>query len=211
MWLRTLRDTVQQGGFEVVVHETVVADFLRRLEVKVPDVALIDLRMPPGNEDEGISLAHQLRDQYPRMGIAIVSGLEGPLRHKFVESKLEDTRGGLPIGFLYKDRLTPDSLHSDLLKIARGEAVVDSTVLYDAMDTIVQTQRGQLTDVEERLMGYVAQGWRDDKIAEALAMSSATVERLSRRTFDKLLGRQQSRENRRVRASVEWLRRRREL
>lgn len=217
MWRNSLELSLEHGGFEVVVSSERPETFYAEIQVKTPDVALIDLRMPPTMTDEGIVVADHLRTTYPQMGLIILSGYEEPLRHYYVQQALNRIRPG-PLGCLYKDRVTPRSLYVDVHRVASGKSVVDSVLATEMVSAV--RERAAFKEVELEVLELMVAGWTNRQIAPKMSMSIATVDRHVAEIFRKLLGPGDAGgsdlgretpsslgENKRVLAVVEWLRR----
>ena len=168
-----------------------------------PDVAVIDLRMPPGFAAEGLETAAALRATLPNTGLMLLS--------QYVEvhhalKLMTDFDGG--VGYLLKDRVSDlSSFGADLRKVARGETVIDPELV--ARLVARRRQRDpldRLTDRERAVLALMAQGLTNAAIAHELHLAVKTVEAHVTAIFIKLELAHDEREHRRVLAVLTFLR-----
>lgn len=151
------------------------------------DAAIIDLKLPPTYSDDGIRLATELRKQRPMLGIIIVSAYEEQLRLTYAERALSNLRGRGGIGYLFKDRVTRDSLRDAITRVAAGGVAVDPEFAAEAARRAqAEDATSGFTSQEIAILEGVAQGMTNAELAEITHMSVATVERYLKRVFDKL-------------------------
>jgi DNA-binding NarL/FixJ family response regulator len=134
-----------------------------------PDVAIVDVRMPPGNDDDGARAARRLRDAYPRLGILVLS------QHVETRHSVDlVTRGGF--GYLLKDRvLDVDDFLDALTRVAHGGSALDPEVV----GRLLNPHSGELallTPREREVLGLMAEGRTNVGIAKRLFVSERTVE-----------------------------------
>ncbi len=192
-----------ESGFEVVGqagdgHELV--DLVRR---DPPDVAVIDLRMPPDFAGEGLDAATRIRAIAPGVGLLLLS------QHMEVHHALRlmtDFDGG--VGYLLKDRVSDlSAFATDVRRIARGDVVLDS----ELVSLLFSRRRHQdpldrLTEREREVLNLMAQGLTNAALAEELHLSTKTVEGHIRNIFTKLDLGADDRSHRRVLAVLQFLR-----
>ncbi|MGH2976241.1 MAG: response regulator [Solirubrobacterales bacterium] len=167
---RLLRET----GFDVVGLAADADELLELVERQCPDVAIVDIRMPPNHTDEGLRAAHAIRDRWPDVGILVLSQ---HVRAAYAMELLsEGTRG---VGYLLKERVSNlDELRSSIERIAQGGSVLDPAVV----DQLVGRSRkggalDELTAREREVLALMAEGRSNRAIAEALVVSEHTVEK----------------------------------
>ena len=158
---------------------TVVADvgdaeaLLSRIAVDPPDVAVVDIRMPPSHTTEGIEAAIEIRKRHPETGVLVLSQY---VETEYAVELLEDIEGR--VGYLLKDRVTdPAELIDAIRRIAGGETVVDSEVVARLLGRQRRsTPLDDLTDRERDVLAAMAEGRSNQGIADVLFMSPKTVE-----------------------------------
>ena len=113
------------AGFDVVGKAENAPELLRRVELTRPDVAIVDIKMPPTHTDEGIAAALEIRRAHPQVGVLVLSQY---LESRYAMRLLEETPDG--VGYLLKDRLSDIAVLADALKrIDEGECVIDPTIV----------------------------------------------------------------------------------
>lgn len=196
---RILTDT----GFTVTGQAGDGPGLLALVRADPPDVAVIDLRMPPGFAAEGIETAAAIRAVAPRVGLMLLS--------QYVEVHhalrlITDFDGG--VGYLLKDRVSDlGAFGADVRKAARGETVIDP----ELVARLVARRRERdpldaLTDRERAVLALMAQGLSNGAIAADLRVAVKTVEAYVTSIFTKLGLFPQEREHRRVLAVLTFLR-----
>ena len=169
-----------------------------------PDVALIDIRMPPTHTDEGLRAARTIRARYPDIAVLVLSQhLELEYALRLVEEKPAGA------GYLLKERVgRVEQLLDALERVASGECVVDRAVVDELLahrrraDTIEE-----LTPREREIIALMAEGRSNQGICQALWLSPKTVETHIRGAFTKLGIREAPEDNRRVLAVLAFLQR----
>jgi serine/threonine-protein kinase len=191
------------AGFEVVGKAADADELLRRVEATHPDVAVVDIRMPPTHTDEGLVAADTIRSAYPEVGVLVLSQyLESRYAMRLLETHPER------VGYLLKERVSDIAVLADgIRRIAEGECVVDPTVVARLLDR--GTRRGPLADLTERereVLALMAEGHSNQGLSKLLFLSPKTVEAHIRHIFLKL-GINETREyHRRVLAVLAYLR-----
>jgi DNA-binding NarL/FixJ family response regulator len=169
-----------------------------------PDVALVDIRMPPSHTDEGLRAAREIRTRYPGTAVLVLSQhLEPDYALKLVEAAPER------VGYLMKERVARiEQLVDALQRVADGECVVDRAIVNDLLarrDRVDPIE--QLTSREREILALMAEGRSNQGICHALWLSPKTVETHIRGAFAKLGIREAPEDNRRVLAVLAYLRR----
>ena len=190
-------------GAEVTASVASGAELLAAIRASLPDVVILDIRMPPSFSDEGIRAAREIRGLYPDTGILVLSTYA---ETSYASQLLETVRSG--VGYLLKDNVTDaDALMESLARVAGGETVVDPAIVRrllsrkrkpSAMDT--------LNERELEVLGRMAEGRSNLGIAKELFLSVRTVETHVTSVFIKLGLTPSDTENNRVRAVLTFLR-----
>jgi DNA-binding NarL/FixJ family response regulator len=173
-----------EAGFEVVGQAGDAGELLREVEDKAPDVAIVDIRMPPTHTDEGLQAARELRSRYPSLGVLVLSQYVRP-SYAF-ELLADDARG---VGYLLKDRVSNlDELSDAVTRVGGGGSVLDPSVVsqlvgrrrqgHDAVD--------DLSEREREVLALMAEGRTNRAIAERLFITERTVEKHVKSIFGKL-------------------------
>jgi DNA-binding NarL/FixJ family response regulator len=177
---------------------------LEAVDRERPDIVLTDVRMPPGQADEGIQVAGLLRESHPEIGVIVLSQYTDP---SYVLALLE--RGSARRGYLLKERLTiGEQLVTGIFEVAAGGSVIDPTVV----DSLVTSRGGdqdsplrQLTPREHEILAEVASGKSNQAIAEKLVITKRAVERHIGSIFSKLDLPDETEVSRRVSATLLFL------
>lgn len=191
------------AGLEVAGEAADAAAVLRLVESEQPDVAIVDIRMPPTHTDEGLVAAELIRERFPRTGVLVLSQY---VELTYVMRLVERTDGGC--GYLLKDRvMNARELTDAVRRIAAGEVVVDR----ELVDQLLRRKRAtnpldDLTDREREVLALMAEGLTDRGIAERLWVTPATVETHVRHILRKLSLPGGTANNRRVQAVLAYLR-----
>jgi DNA-binding NarL/FixJ family response regulator len=199
-----LAQILRAQGFDVVAEAGNAQELLDAVARTEPDVAVVDIRMPPSHTDEGLALAEELRERYPRVGVLVLS--------QYVEAEyalrlLERNERGA--GYLLKDRvLDVAELTEAIRRVAGGGCVVDPTLVAQLVDRPREDDGlGELTEREREVLGLMAAGLTDRGIGERLFVTPKTVETHVRHIFAKLELPSGAAENRRVHAVLAYMRR----
>lgn len=192
------------AGVEVVAEVADGTTLLERVRALRPDIAIVDIRMPPTYTDEGLVAADEIRDELPETGVLVLSQyIESSYAMRLIAEHPERC------GYLLKERVFDVAVLIDALtRIADGETVIDPTVVARLLarrrdhDPI-----NDLTERERETLVLVAEGLTNRAIAERLFVTERTVEAHVQHVFGKL-GLEESPDlNRRVLAVLAYLRR----
>ena len=190
-------------GVEVAGQAGTADELMRLVAADQPDVAVVDIRMPPTFTNEGLVAAKELRREHPRVGTMILS--------QYVEADyaLELVSGGSErVGYLLKDRVADVEDFVDALRhVASRGVVVEPTLVRELLEApAVRDPLAELTTREREVLALIAQGRTDRGIAAALFVTRKTVEAHVRSIFRKLDLPVDRGENRRVHAVLAYLR-----
>ena len=202
-----LRDAVARlladAGFEIAGRCGDADELLRMIEARRPDVALVDIRMPPGDGESGLRAAQEIRRRYPDVGVLLLSH---HLDSRYATRLLEDYPER--VGYLLKERVSDISLLADAVRrIDEGECVVDPTIVARLVSR--KRRRGpvdELTERERSVLALIAEGCSNGAIARKLHLSPKTVETHVSQIFLKLDIRESADHHRRVVAVLTYLR-----
>jgi DNA-binding NarL/FixJ family response regulator len=173
-----------EAGFEVVGQAGDADELLREVEDKAPDVAIVDIRMPPTHTDEGLQAARELRSRHPSLGVLVLSQYVRP-SYAF-ELLADDARG---VGYLLKDRVSNlDELSDAVTRVGEGGSVLDPTVVSQLVGRRRQGHDpvDDLSEREREVLALMAEGRSNRAIAERLFITERTVEKHVKSIFGKL-------------------------
>ncbi len=194
---------LSDAGVEVVGEAGNAETLLRLVALERPDVAVVDIRMPPTHTDEGLAAARTIRDSWPETSVVVLSQYLEP---RYAQRLLADQPGHL--GYLLKERVSDIAVLIDAMhRVSEGECVLDPTIVARLMRRRrPASPLSKLTAREREILALMAEGRSNAGIAEALGVSERTVETSSALIFRKL-GLEPSHDtNRRVRAVLTLLR-----
>jgi DNA-binding NarL/FixJ family response regulator len=168
-----------------------------------PDIAVVDIRLPPSFRDEGLRAAKTVRELAPETAVLIVSQY---IEHAYATELLADGRGG--IGYLLKDRIMEvDSFVDAVRRVAEGGTALDPEVVRQLLGRRgVEGTLEQLTPREREVLALMAEGRSNGGIAAELVLTVGAVEKHIASIFTKLHLPQTSTDHRRVLAVLEYLR-----
>jgi len=192
------------NGVEVVDQMGDADALLRSVRDLHPDVALVDIRMPPTHTDEGLQAAREIRSSFPSTAVLVLSQhLEADYALQLVEAKPEG------VGYLLKERVgRVEQLLDAVRRVSAGECVVDRAVVDDLLARRRRVDPlEELTPREREILALMAEGRSNQGICRTLWLSPKTVETHIRGAFTKLGIRESPEDNRRVLAVLAYLRR----
>jgi DNA-binding NarL/FixJ family response regulator len=191
------------AGIDVVGEAADVDGLMRAVATRGPDCAIVDIRMPPTNTDEGIVAAQRIRELHPDVGVLVLSQYVEP---GFAMRLLEQHPARS--GYLLKERVSDPAILVDALRrLTEGETVVDPTIVSrlfarrrdaDPIDDLSQRER--------EVLALVAEGLSNAEIGRRLFITERTVEAHVKQIFAKLAIDQAPETNRRVLAVLAFLR-----
>ncbi len=197
--VRLLRD----AEVEVVAEAEDAEALLRHVRNARPDVAIVDIRMPPTHTDEGLVAAQQIRSEFPDVGVLVLSQyVEPSYAMRLLEEHPERT------GYLLKDRVFDVALLIDALRrIADNETVIDPTIVSRLVGRHRRTDPlAELSNREREVLSLVAEGLSNKAIAARLFVTERTVEAHVKQIFLKLGLNMNPESHRRVLAVLAYLR-----
>jgi DNA-binding NarL/FixJ family response regulator len=166
---RLLRD----NGFEVVAAVEDADALLRVIATEKPDVAIVDIRLPPSFRDEGVRAAIEARRRAPETAILVVSQY---VEQTYATELLADGRGG--VGYLLKDRIMDVADFVDAVRrVAEGGTALDPEVVSQLFSRRRRGPLEQLTPRELEVLGLMAEGRSNAGIADALVLTVGAVEK----------------------------------
>ncbi len=194
---------LDDAGVDVVGQAADAPELLTIAEAEHPDVAIVDIRMPPTHSDEGLVAAEVIRRRFPQVGVLVLSQYVEPA---YALRLIEEANGGC--GYLLKDRvLDASELVSALERIDAGELVIDSELVEQLLGRPREPNPlGELTKREREVLGLMAEGLTDRGIAARLWLTPRTVETHVRHILRKLEIGADATSNRRVHAVLAYLR-----
>ena len=172
-----------EEGHEVVAAVGDAAALLEAVERQPPDVAVVDVRMPPTHTDEGLRAALEIRRRHPGVGVLVLS--------QYVEKRYATellTGESEAVGYLLKDRVAEvDEFLDALERVGAGRAAFDPEVVRRLLARSSRTDPlSRLTAREREVLGEMAQGHTNASIAARLHVSRSAVEKHINAIFDKL-------------------------
>ena len=194
---------LQSAGIEVVAQCSNPEELLHDADVHKPDLAIVDIRMPPTHTDEGLRAAHELRARHPGMGIMILSQhVEVGVATRVLAESLEG------LGYLVKDRVGDlEEFLDTLRRVAGGGTALDPLVVSALL--AVTRDDGPLTTLtarEREVLELVAEGLSNQAIAERMTITLRSTEKYVSSIFTKLGLPATGAEHRRVLAVLRFLR-----
>ena len=174
---------LEDAGVEVAGTAGDAQDLLRLVATEQPDVAIVDIKMPPTHTDEGLVAAEQIRSRHPGVGVLVLSQY---LESRYATRLLEQHPQGR--GYLLKERVSDiGALKDAIARIAEGECVLDPTIVA----RLIKRPRhrrpiDELTDREREVLALIAEGRSNQGISQILVLSPKTVEAHVSRILAKL-------------------------
>jgi DNA-binding NarL/FixJ family response regulator len=194
---RLLRD----NAFEVVAAVGDGDALVHAVKLEQPDIAIVDIRLPPTFRDEGVRAAIELRDRVPGTAILVVSQY---VELTYATELLSDGRGG--VGYLLKDRIMDVKEFVEAVRrVAEGGTALDPEVVAQLFSRQRRDPLEQLTPREREVLGLMAEGRSNAAIAEQLTLTVGAVEKHIANIFMKLRLPPSDTDHRRVLAVVTYL------
>jgi DNA-binding NarL/FixJ family response regulator len=198
-----LERLLTEAGLDVVGKAATPAELLLSVELTRPDVAIVDIKMPPTHTDEGLVAAQEIRGSHPNVGVLVLSHY---LASRYAMRLLQQHPGG--VGYLLKERVSDVAVLTDALRrIHEGECVLDPTIVA----RLIKRPRpdgplAELTERERQVLALMAEGRSNQAIRDRLVLSPKTVEAHVKHIFTKLGLEESCDDHRRVLAVLAHLR-----
>jgi DNA-binding NarL/FixJ family response regulator len=192
-----------EAGFEIVGLAADADELLKLVERTRPDVAIIDIRMPPTHTDEGLRAAKIIRERWPTTGILVLSQHVNP---RYALELLSAGTDG--VGYLLKERVSDlDELTSSVNRVGNGGSVLDPAVVGELVGRRRQADNPleRLTNREREVLTLIAEGRSNHAIAERLFVTEHTVEKHVKNILGTLRLPQSPDDHRRVLAVIAYL------
>ena len=193
---------LEKAGFEVVGHAADREDLMRKARAHKPDVAIIDIRMPPTHTDEGLQAARAIREEMPGTSVVVLSAY---IEEAYALDLLGEDPAG--VGYLLKDRVWDgDRFAEAVRRVAEGGSALDPEVVSQMLGRRrVDEPLEDLTPREHDVLRLMAEGRSNQAIADALVISPRAVEKHVTSIFTKLKLAPASEDHRRVLAVLAFL------
>jgi DNA-binding NarL/FixJ family response regulator len=192
---------LELSGFRVVGRAGDAAELIAMVREHQPDLAIVDIRMPPDHQTEGLEAARVIREEFPQTAILVLSV------HADVEHAMELLASGQGIGYLLKSRVTDvDEFIDALNRVARGGSVVDPALVQELVAARHRNDPLDLLSPREReVLALMAEGRSNTGIAHRLWVTEGTVEKHVSSILMKLQVPETEDDHRRVRAVITFL------
>ena len=194
---------LEEAGFEVAAQSGTAEDLLRHVSMHKPDVAVVDIRMPPTHTDEGLRAAREIRERHEGVGVLLLSQYVEP---GYAMALLETSAEG--VGYLLKDRVADlEQFGTAVRRVADGGSALDPAVVSELVGRKRRDDPlDQLTAREKEVLELMAEGRSNQAIAERLFVTLRAVEKHVTSIFTKLGLPASTDDHRRVLAVLAYLR-----
>jgi len=194
---------LEEEGFEVVAQAGDADDLVRKVAAHKPDVAVVDIRMPPTNTDDGLRAAREIGRRHPGTGVLVLSQYVD--QEYALELVGEDGNG---VGYLLKDRVVDfEPFVETVREVARGGSALDPEILSELIGRARSDDSlHELSRREREVLTLMAEGRSNQAIAERLVITERAVEKHVTRIFSKLGLEPTPEDHRRVMAVLTYLR-----
>jgi serine/threonine-protein kinase len=198
-----LERLLTETGHKVVGKVGTADELLRNVRLTDPDVAIVDIKMPPTHTDEGLIAAQEIRSTHPQTAVLVLSHY---LDSRYALRLMQQHPGG--VGYLLKERVSDVALLTDALaRLHQGEGVIDPTIVSRLVNRRHQpNELDDLTDREREVLALIAEGRSNKGICERLYLSPKTVEAHVKHVLQKLAIDESPDDHRRVLAVLAYLR-----
>jgi DNA-binding NarL/FixJ family response regulator len=193
---------LEEAGLEVVGQAADAEDLLRKVRAHKPDVAIVDVRMPPTHTDEGLRAARQIRAELPEVSVLVLSQY---VEVTYARELLADSAEGL--GYLLKDRVADVGALTDAVRrVGAGGSALDPEVVSQMLGRRRREDPlEELTPREREVLGLMAEGRSNASIAAELVVTERAVEKHVTGIFSKLGLEAGGEDHRRVVAVLKFL------
>jgi serine/threonine-protein kinase PknK len=196
-----LASLLERKGFDVVAQGGDASELVALVREHRPDLAIVDIRMPPSHTTEGLDAARVIREEVPETAIVVLSA------HVEVEHAMDILGSGERMGYLLKSRVTDvDDFVETLDRIVKGASVIDPALVQELVTARrVNDPLGDLTPRESEVLALMAEGRSNAGIGRALWVTEGTVEKHVHSILMKLRLPETDDDHRRVLAVVTYL------
>jgi DNA-binding NarL/FixJ family response regulator len=194
---------LEEKGFDVVAQAGDADDLIRKVNAHKPDVAVVDIRMPPTNTDDGLRAALEIRASHPDTGVLVLSQY---VEEGYALDLVGDSAGG--VGYLLKDRVADvDRFVESVTRVAEGGSALDPEVVAQLVGRARRDDPlAELTPREREEMELMAEGRSNNAIATHMTVTERAVEKHVTSIFGKLGLPPAPEDHRRVLAVLAFLR-----
>jgi DNA-binding NarL/FixJ family response regulator len=194
---------LEENGFEVVGQAGDAEDLIRKVKAHKPDVAVVDIRMPPTNTDDGLRAALEIRAELPDTGVLVLSQY---VEEGYALDLVGESAGG--VGYLLKDRVADvDRFVDSVRRVADGGSALDPEVVSQLVGRARRDDPlDELTPREREVLELMAEGRSNNAIAEHMVVTERAVEKHVTSIFGKLGLTPAPEDHRRVLAVLAFLR-----
>lgn len=191
-----------EAGFDVVGQCTTAEELLLKVRSYAPNVAIVDIRLPPTHQDEGFRAAQEIRARYPAVGVLVLSQY---LELGLAEELLADSAEGL--GYLLKDRVSNvKEFAGAVRRVGEGGSALDPTIVSQLLGRRRrQDPLAELSPREREVLELMAEGRSNQGIAERLVITERAVQKHATNIFRKLGLTESTDDHRRVLAVLTFL------
>jgi serine/threonine-protein kinase PknK len=202
-----LASLLERSGYEVVGKSGSAPELIALVRQEKPDVAIVDIRMPPNHATDGLDAARLIRQEFPEVALMVLSA------HVEVEHAMDLVASGERVGYLLKSRvINVDDFRESLERILRGGSVVDTALVQELVALRrVRDPLDVLSQREREILSLMAEGRSNVGIAHRLWVTERTVEQHVRNILSKLQLLEREGDHRRVLAVLTFLRARRPI
>jgi serine/threonine-protein kinase len=198
-----LERLLTEAGHKVLGKVGTADELLRKVKLTQPDVAIVDIKMPPTHTDEGLVAAQEIRSTHPQTAVLVLSHY---VDSRYALRLMQQHPGG--VGYLLKERVSDLALLTDALaRLDEGESVIDPTIVARLVQRSSEpNELDELTDREREVLSLLAEGRSNKGICDRLYLSPKTVEAHVKHIFQKLDIEESPTDHRRVLAVLAYLR-----
>lgn len=196
-----LASLLDRSGYEVVGQAGDASELLALVRAHLPDLVVVDIRMPPTNSTEGLDAALVIRHELPDIGILVLSA------HVEMDHAIELLAGGRRVGYLLKRRVTDvDDFLEALERVGKGGSIIDPGLVQELVAARrVDDPLARLSTREREVLALMAEGRSNAGIARRLWVSEGTIEKHVRSILSKLELEETGEDHRRVLAVITFL------
>ncbi|MEU9117888.1 response regulator transcription factor [Streptomyces sp. NPDC048483] len=199
-----ISNLLSSNGFEIIASVGSGPELEQALQQHVPDIVVVDVRLPPSHTDEGLRIALSARREHHGLPVLVLSQ---HVEQLYARELLTDAAGG--VGYLLKDRVLDEAQFIEAVRrVASGGTALDPEVISKLLTSnATTTTMGKLTFREIEVLRLMAEGWSNTAIAAQLYISEGAVSKHTTRVFNKLGLTASDDNNRRVLAVLAYLNR----